>query len=135
MKKMIFAFAVLAGLSAQAQTAPKDIISCVVPVQNGTPTVSINVSAQFESNADFVMFTLKDKDTTTTLFSQTEKGQVAEELKNGGLSLLVLTESFAQENGVLKNAGFFAIGKNDDGTVGGILSALGNVYPLSCQLK
>lgn len=127
------------ALNATAQNQPgssgQEILACSVPVQNAASEVSMTVTLMGDLSADFVLFNVNDKGTTFRLFTQTTKGTVANGLSQGSLAFLVLEENFASDAGVIRNSGFLALNKKDDGTFGGLLSARGNIYPLSCQTR
>ncbi|KYG67649.1 hypothetical protein [Bdellovibrio bacteriovorus] len=126
MKSLIVAALVLMGSSAMAET----IFNCAVPESK---FVSMNIDLADDQSADFVTVSLSEKSKQSIFFSQMDKGAVTEQLNNGFLQLLALTDKSAQEDGVIKNTGFLAIGKEADGSFGGFLAANGNIYPLSCS--
>lgn len=127
MKKLIFAVALLAGFSASAAQVPA--FKC--QVDGKTPTVVVTVSVSDNESVDFVTVDVNDKG-TTTLFMQMEKGSFAQGVAAGSVTTLVLGEQFSQgDDGVIRDAGIMALGL-DNGAWGGLLSAKGNIYPLTC---
>lgn len=128
MKKMILAAMILMGSSAMA--ANTTILKCTIPESQ---TVRLEIELADDQSVDFVTVHLKEQSDETVFFSQMDKGSVATQLKNGFINLLALTEKSAQEDGVIKNTGFLGLAKDANGTFGGFLAALGNVYPLSCK--
>lgn len=129
MKKFIAAALILVGSSAMADTT---IFKCEVP---GSKFVSMSIDLADDQSADFVTIYLNEKNSQSVFFSQMDKGSVADQLQNGFLNLLALTDKSAQEDGVIKNTGFLGLGKESDGSFGGFLAASGNIYPLSCTTK
>lgn len=129
MKKIIAAAMILMGSSALANTT---ILTCTVPESS---SVSITIDDAGDGSVDFMTIYLNEKSSQSVFFSQTEKGNVAAQLKNGFLNLLALTDKSAQEDGVIKNTGFLGLSKENDSTFGGFLAASGNIYPLSCTMK
>lgn len=129
MKKAIFAALVLMGTSAMADTT---VLKCVVPESS---SVSLTVDLADDQSVDFVMVNLNEKSAQSTFFSQMDKGTIANQLQNGFLNLLALTDKSTQEDGVIKNTGFLGLGKEADGSFSGFLAANGNIYPLACSTK
>jgi hypothetical protein len=130
MKKMILSTLVL--LSASASMATTQNLHCTVPSDKVAVKMEIELSA--EASVDYVTMNLVDAKSTSVFYSQMEKGQIADQLKNGFLQLLAMTDSTAQgTDGVIVNAGFLALGKEADGSFSGFLSAQGNIYPLACK--
>ncbi|WII70647.1 hypothetical protein QJS83_09270 [Bdellovibrio sp. 22V] len=127
MKKLVMAALILMGSSAMADTT---VLKCAVPEST---FVSLNIDLADDQSVDFVMVNLNEKSKQSVFFSQMEKGTVAAQIGAGYLQLLALTDKSAQEDGVIKNTGFLALGKEADGTFGGFLAANGNIYPLSCK--
>lgn len=126
--KSILTFAlVLFGSTAFADTT---IFNCVVP---GSTSVSMSINLADDQSSDFVMASLSERSGSSLFFSQLEKGEVAEQIKNGYLQILAMTEKTSQEDGVIVNTGFLALGAEANGTFGGFLAARGNIYPLSCK--
>ncbi|KHD88930.1 MAG: hypothetical protein OM95_05500 [Bdellovibrio sp. ArHS] len=125
MKKLIVAALVLMGSSAMADT----VLNCAVPESQ---FVSLNIDLADDQSVDFVTVSLSEKTKQSIFFSQMDKGTVVEQMNNGFLQLLALTDKSAQEDGVIKNTGFLALGKEANGSFGGFLAANGNIYPLSC---
>ncbi|MBV2167249.1 MAG: hypothetical protein KUL82_00970 [Bdellovibrio sp.] len=128
MKKLIVAALVLMGSSAMADTT---VLKCAVPESS----VSLNVDLADDQSVDFVIVSLNEKSSQTVFFSQMDKGTVAAQIKGGFFNLLALTDNTTQEDGVIKNTGFLILGKEADGSFGGLLAAKGNVYPLVCTTK
>lgn len=126
MKSFILAALLLSGTSVFADT---QLMTC--KVQNST-FVSLNVTLGDDQTVDFVTIVLGEKAKQTVFFSQMDKGSVQDQLNNGYLNLLALTEKSAQVDGVIVNTGFLGLGKEADGSFGGFLAAQGNIYPLSC---
>lgn len=126
MKKILFVAFLLAGSSAFANTT---LLKCKVIDSN---SVSMEVTLGDDQSIDFVTVSLVEKNQGFVFFSQMDKGTVANQLSNGFLNLLALTEKTSVDDGVIKNTGFLGLGKEADGTFGGFLAAQGNIYPLSC---
>jgi hypothetical protein len=127
MKKMIFAFALLAGFSAHAAQVP--VFKCTVPGKVSTVTVDVAVSDS--ESVDFVTVSLNDKG-TTNLFMQLQKGSVKTQVDAGALTTLVLGDQFVQgDDGVIRDGGVLGLGlENNKWT--GLMAVKGNVYPLAC---
>lgn len=127
MTKIIFSLVLLAGVSASAAQVPA--FKCTV--EGKTPTVVINVSVSKDESIDFVQVDVNDKG-LSTLFMQMEKGAFEAGVTAGSVTTLVLGEQFSQgDDGVIRDAGIMALGL-EKGAWGGLLSAKGNIYPLSC---
>lgn len=126
MKNLIVAALLLIGSSAMAETT---VLKCKVP---DSTSVSLNVELADDQSVDFIIVSLIEKNGSSAFFSQMDKGTVSEQLKNGFLNLLALTDKSAQEDGVIKNTGFLGLGLENNGTFGGFLAANGHIYPLSC---
>lgn len=127
MKKLLMAsLIVLGSSSAMANT----LLSCVVPSE--TNVVTMNIELMEDQSSDFVVVTLVNRSATSQFFSQMDKGAVADQMKNGYLQLLALTEQTSQVDGVITNTGFLGLGLEQDGSFGGFLAANGNIYPLTC---
>lgn len=127
MKKLIMAALVLMGSSAMADTT---IMKCVVPSENNSVTLTVDLAD--DQSVDFVVVNLVERAKTAVFFSQMDKGTVAQQIQNGFLNLLALTDKSSQVDGVITNTGFLGLGLENDGTFGGFLAANGNIYPLSC---
>ncbi|ASD64936.1 hypothetical protein [Bdellovibrio bacteriovorus] len=127
MKKLLMAALVLFGSSAMADTR---IMTCVVPSETNAVTLAIDLAD--DQSADFVMVNLIERSSNMMFFSQMDKGTIAQQLQNGFLNILALTEKSSQVDGVIKNTGFLGLSLESDGTFGGFLAANGNIYPLSC---
>ncbi len=128
MKKIIIAAALLVAQSAMAD---KTVLDCVVP--SAKNNVKLNMTLADDASADFIIFTLTEATGESTLYAQLEKGDLDKQMSQGFANMLVLTDNTAQKDGVILNSGFFAVGKEADGSYGGFLSAKGNVYPISCK--
>jgi hypothetical protein len=122
----------LFSMSAFAETV---VLKCVVPVQSGQPQVLTEVTIGADASLDFVTVDVQDLKQTFTFFAQLEKGQLDTEVKSGQVSFLPLSDKSAQDAGVIREAGFFALSKDANGSFSGFISAVGNVYPLQCQLN
>lgn len=118
---------VLMGSSAMADTT---IMKCVVPSENNSVTLTVDLAD--DQSVDFVVVNLVERAKTAVFFSQMDKGTVAQQIQNGFLNLLALTDKSSQVDGVITNTGFLGLGLENDGTFGGFLAANGNIYPLSC---
>ncbi len=127
MKKLLMAsLIVLGSSSAMANT----LLNCVVPSE--TNAVKMNIELIEDQSSDFVVVSLVERAKTSQFFSQMDKGSVADQMKNGYLQLLALTEQTSQVDGVITNTGFLGLGLEADGSFGGFLAANGNIYPLTC---
>ncbi|MEN0058492.1 MAG: hypothetical protein AAGB31_06635 [Bdellovibrio sp.] len=124
MKKMILAM-MLIGSSAMANTT---LFKCVVPESK---SVSLNIELADDQSVDFVIVNLKEGNGQSVFFSQLDKGSVSEQLKQGSLSFLALTEQSAQVDGVIVNTGLLSL-EVAGNAAEGLLLAKGNIYPLSC---
>lgn len=122
----------LAGTSAFAQS--KEVLGCQVPNQGGASQVSLNMSVYLDSSQDFVVVDVNDKGTTFQMFNQLQAGELANAVQAGQIGFLLAEEGVGQDAGVLRNAGFIILSKNQTGFEG-FLSAKGNIYPLECVLK
>lgn len=127
MKKTVIAALILMASSAMADTT---VLKCVVP--SNTNSVTLTVDLADDESVDFITVNLVERSKTAVFFSQMDKGTVADQMKNGFLNLLALTDKSAQVDGVIVNTGFLGLGLEADGTFGGFLAANGNIYPLSC---
>lgn len=128
MKLSIIALLVSFNLSAVA--AEKAFMDCVVPTDSGA-AVTVKGTISNESAVDFIRLTVVDGQ-TTQFFSQVESGQVDSQIKSGSLTLLLVSDSSRQENGVIRNAGFMGLGKKDGNKFSGLMSAQSHIYPLEC---
>lgn len=128
MKKMVLASLLLASSSAFAD---KTVFDCVVPSEPVAVTMSITLGD--DQSADFITMTLNEKTGASTFFSQIDKGQLAQQMGEGFVNLLALTEQTGQPDGVITNAGFMALSKDDSGLFTGFLAAKSNIYPLNCK--
>lgn len=126
MKSIIVAALLLVGVSAFADT---QLLACKVP--NST-AVSLNITLGDDQTVDFVTVTLNEKTKQGFFFSQMDKGAVQDQMSNGYLNLLALTEKSGQVDGVIVNTGFLGLSQETDGSFGGFLAAQGNIYPLAC---
>ena len=124
--------AILASFASVAM-ADTTILSCSVPSEAATPAVTLNVDLAADQSIDFLTIYVNEASSNSIFFSQMDKGAVAEQLKQGYLNMLVLTEQTGQVDGVITNSGFFAVFKEDATTYSGFLAANGNVYPLACK--
>lgn len=129
MKKMILSAMVL--FSASAAMATTQTLTCQVPADKVVVSMSIELSA--EASVDYVTLTLVEPKSTSQFFSQMDPGAIADQMKNGYLQLLAMTDKTGQVSGVIVNTGFLALGKEANGTLSGFLAAKGNIYPLSCK--
>ncbi|AFY00193.1 hypothetical protein [Bdellovibrio bacteriovorus] len=127
MKKLVMAAMILMGSSAMADSR---IMTCVVPSETNAVTLAVDLAD--DQSADFVMVNLNERTKSAVFFSQMDKGTIAQQLQNGFLNLLALTEKSSQVDGVITNTGFLGLSLESDGTFGGFLAANGNIYPLSC---
>lgn len=127
MKKFVMAAVMLMASSAMADTT---VLKCVVP--SNTNSVTLTVDLADDQSVDFITVNLVERSKNSLFFSQMDKGTVANQIKNGFLNLLALTDKSAQVEGVIVNTGFLGLGLENDGTFGGFLAANGNIYPLSC---
>lgn len=127
MKKFVMAALMLMASSAMADTT---VLKCVVP--SNTNSVTLTVDLADDQSVDFITVNLVERSKNSLFFSQMDKGTVANQIKNGFLNLLALTDKSAQVEGVIMNTGFLGLGLENDGTFGGFLAANGNIYPLSC---
>lgn len=130
MKNLLIAALMLIGSSAMAETT---LMNCVVPSE--TNAVNLSVEIADDQSVDFVTVNLIEKSKASLFFSQMDKGAVAEQMKNGFLNLLALTEKTNQVDGVITNTGFLALGAETADTFSGFLAANGNIYPLNCSTK
>ncbi|RYZ76047.1 MAG: hypothetical protein EOP06_31695 [Proteobacteria bacterium] len=129
MNKLVFALVLVSGFAAQAVQVP--LFKCAITGAT-EPTVNLTISVSNDESIDFLTVDLVDKDVTSTLFMQNEKGTVAQQVEAGGLMTLLLNDGFAQgADGVIRNAGIMSLSKEED-KWGGLLSMNGNMYPLEC---
>ncbi|MFM6928950.1 MAG: hypothetical protein ACKOX6_10835 [Bdellovibrio sp.] len=129
MKKLIVAALVLAGSSAFADST---VLKCAMSAKAAKPA-TINVTLGEDATADFVTMTVTEKTGTAQFFSQLDKGTVANQLGQGYLQMLALTEKTSQtEDGVIKNTGFFGVSKEADGSFSGFMAANSNIYIITC---
>ena len=129
MKKMILSALVL--FSASASMAATTTLNCTVPADKVAVTMTIELSP--ETSVDFVTMTLVEPKGTSQFFAQLDPGEIDNQLKQGYLQMLAMTEQTGQINGVIVNTGFLALGKEANGSMTGFLSAKGNIYPLACK--
>lgn len=141
MKLLVLAAALFAAApvladnaTTPAPSAAKEVLTCTVQSSTGSPQVSLNVSVQSDTSADFIVVGLNDKGTVSRLFTQADKDTVSKGMAAGSLGFLLLEENFTSENGVIRNAGFAIFTKGENGYTG-LLSAKGNLYPLTCTAK
>lgn len=129
MKLIAVLATVLLASFAQAETT---LMKCVVPVEGANAVVTGEVTLGDDASSDFLTLTIVNKSETFQFFSQMEKGEVAEQMKQGFLQLLAMTEKTGQVDGVIVNTGFLALNQDAPGAFSGFLAAKGNIYPLSC---
>jgi hypothetical protein len=124
-------------VSAQTQvpTNLRDVMACIVPVQNGPSQVSMMVRVSTDNNGDFVVVSVNDRGLAYNLFSQLDRGEVASSITEGRLGILLLEETFRQDSGVIRNAGFAIISKGENNQFSGFVSAKSNIYPVNCTLR
>jgi hypothetical protein len=145
MSKVIASILVLISLVAQADHQPVleseeasitniGKLNCVVPIQDAAPVVSLEVALANDTSVDFVTLTLTSPTSKEILFMQLEKGALETQMAAGAVSMMVIQEGFGQENGVIKKAGLLNLQKDEAGNFGGILLAMGNIYPLACEV-
>lgn len=127
--KMLFVM-VLVSLSAFANAAEKQLLTCIVSDQN--PDLKVMITVSEESTVDFVTFNLVEKSGTTMFFTQFEKGELDKQMKEGGLNTMLMTDTTKNESGVITNAGVISLAKDND-MYSGVLVAKGNLYPLACK--
>lgn len=131
MKKLILATLLLTSVSAFAD---KTVLDCQVPSEPVVVTMQVGLGD--DQSIDFLTITLNEKTGPAVFFSQLEKGELEKQLSSNFVNLLALTEATSQPDGVITNAGFMALSKEDDGTdFAGFLAAKGNIYPLHCAVK
>jgi hypothetical protein len=123
-------------VAAEPTAAPSTKLNCQVPNDQGASVVALEISKAADTSVDFVTFTLTSPNVkAVTLFTQMEPGTYEKQISGGQLGTLVLQENAAQENGVVKNAGFIVLNKEADGTFSGMMAALSNIYPLTCSVN
>ncbi|MBX2988516.1 MAG: hypothetical protein KF802_11530 [Bdellovibrionaceae bacterium] len=140
MRSFLFAFVAVAALLVNAPAVAKaadvkEVMTCTVPNGNAASQVSASIVLQAEASADYVIVNVNDKGQNFRLFTQTDKGDVAQSIEKGSLGFLLLQENFTQDAGVIRNAGFLVISKRDTGAFEGLMGARSNIYPLTCTLK
>lgn len=128
MKKLIVM--AMVSLSMYANAAEKQLLSCMV--SENSPEMKLMITVSEESSVDFATFTLTEKSGTTMYFTQFDKGAIDEQMKQGVLSTILLTDSTKNENGVITNSGIISLQKEND-LYSGVLVAKGNIYPLACK--
>lgn len=111
------------------------VFLCQVPVDTDESVVNLEMTIGDDLSLDFVTITLNDLKQSYIFFTQLPKGQLAKDIKSGQLEYLVLTEETAQSEGVVRQSGYLMISKDDTGNFSGLISAVGNVYPLNCEAK
>jgi len=134
MKKLILVL--MMGLSISAFAQEKIALNCTVPSgpASGITPVTITLSLIEDVSADYVMVTITDGASSLMYYSQAERGAVAARLAQGGLGFPFFSDDSQQVNGVISKAGFFSAGRGPDGSFGGLLSAAGSLFPLSCEV-
>lgn len=130
MKNMILA--TLISLSSTAALADTTLFKCVVPVEQGAPSVSFTVVQAADESVDFITMTLVEGGITSQYFNQLDKGEVAQQIKAGAFNMLAITEKTAQVAGVIKNTGIISM-SFEQGQFSGLFIANGNIYPIQCQ--
>lgn len=125
--KMLIAAALMLG-SSSAMAA--QIMKCTVPSE--TNAVTLQIDLMDDQSVDFVLVTLTEKAKSSQFFSQMDKGEVANQLKQGYIQLLAMTDHTSQVDGVIVNTGFLAVSQDQSGAFGGFLAANSNIYPLEC---
>ncbi len=124
---MIFMFSI--GVSAS-----QDLMHCIVPVENSK--ITLTITKEDDQSIDFLLISLMEGKTETLFYSQDDKGGTDDQIKDGLLNLVLLTDETRVENGVVYNAGFFNAGAVDEGSTeyDGLMMAKGNIYPFVCSL-
>lgn len=107
-------------------------LNCQVPVEQGNPTVTVDVTLANDTSVDFVTIAIKGPKVSETFFIQLEQGSFENQLSTGNIGTLAIQEGFAQEDGVLKKAGFLVLNKDASGNFGGMLAGLNSIFPLTC---
>jgi hypothetical protein len=121
----------LVFFSATASMAATTTLNCQVPATKVAVKMTIELSP--EASVDYVTMTLVEPKGTTQFFAQLDPGEIDNQLKQGFLQMLAMTEQTGQVDGVIVNTGFLALGKEAAGGMSGFLSAKGNIYPLNCR--
>lgn len=129
MKKMLLVAATIA--LSQMSFAETTVLNCTVPSQ--TQAVKIELVLGDDQSVDFVTLNILQKSENSTFFSQMEKGQLKQQMSQGFVNFLALTEETAQVDGVIVKSGFLGLNLEQDGKFSGFLAAKGNVYPLLCE--
>lgn len=122
---------VAALMMTQLSNAETTILKCVVPSQ--TQAVQMEITLGDDQSVDFVTLNILQKSQTTTFFNQMEKGQLKEQMSQGFVNFLAMTEETAQVDGVIVKSGFLGLSQDQTGKFSGFLAAQGNVYPLLCE--
>ena len=130
MKSVIFA-SLLLGSAAMADNS---LLKCTVPAQkSGATPVSANLTIGDDQSADFVTLNLTEAAGPSQFFAQMKKGEAGQQISQGGLQFMALTEQTAQgDDGVITNTGLFAVNTDSKGGFTGLFIAKGNIYPLNC---
>ncbi len=131
MKIVLSTMILLVSMGAHAA---QDLMHCTVPVENSK--ITLTITKEDDQSIDFLLISLKEGKTETLFYSQDDKGGTDDQLKEGLLNLVLLTDDTRVENGVVYNAGFFNAGAVGEGSVeyDGLMMAKGNIYPFACEL-
>lgn len=121
----------LLSLAVQAQTTPLSL-SCVVPVENGTPVITGTIEALEEAQGDFMTLTINTPNSEMVYFNQLEKGAFRAGLTAGQFVTLVVKEGVRLENGAVIGAGFLVLSKEAAGYAG-FASLNDTFFPLQCK--
>lgn len=125
------------GSSAFAAGEPKEVLACSVAAADGAQAqVTLTVGVVADAAADFMVLNIDDKGTAFRMFAQMEKGEMEQSLASGSLVSLLFEDGMQQDAGVIRNAGLIVVQRGaTPEAFSGLLSARGNLYPLTCVLK
>ncbi len=133
MKSLLLSLLFVGGAAVAQDATTLPHLSCVVPVENGASTVKLEITLGTDASVDFITLALTGPGTSESMFIQMDKGAFAQSLKDGAFQTLILQESMTVADGVYKNTGIISLQKDASGVYTGLMAALGNIYPLSCN--
>lgn len=135
---LILSLLVAGSAFAQAQadsSSAKHLFACSIANGTEAPAVNLSLSLIQDADADFLVVDVNDKGTEFRMFAQGSKGEVESGITQGALVFLLFEESLEQDAGVVRNAGLIVLQKADATSFSGLLSARGNLYPLTCAMN
>lgn len=127
-------FGAYAAQAAQSAPVVQEVAKCIVP--NSVPAVEMTITQEADEAVDFLLITLKDGEEQIEFFSQNDAGSVADQIADGELAVLVMSDSSRYDNGIIRNAGILTLEALEESKTDfvGFGFILGNIYPFACKV-